>query len=429
MLKKAFRVAVPCASRMFALVLLLNGPHFGLILGEASPQQPGAETAPATSPATRTTIRIERAPLREIRDPHPGFSAVALDVARDEIILQDENNGQIMVYDRLDNTPARATLTEPKRIIGGSNTRIAMNCGVYVDPVTGDIYSVNGDTEDWLSVYTREASGNVAPDRELEAPHRAFGVVVDEEAQELFITIQHPPAVVVWPKMAQGTDAPLRILEGDKTLLASTQGIALDTENQLLYVGNIGSTSRNSFGQGWSRALRPGAPTWDIPNRILDTVPGSGKFLPPSITVYPLKAGGDTPPLRVIQGPLTQLNWPAHISLDVEREELFVANPVTHEILVFRATDNGNVAPIRVLKGPRTNLKHPHGVFVDTKNDEIVVANFGNHSSTVYERTASGDTPPIRTIRASPAGAPAPMFGNIGSATYDTTRDELLVPN
>ena len=106
-----------------------------------------------------------------------------------------------------------------------------------------------------------------------------------------------------------------------------------------------------------------------------------------------------------------------------------MANPVTHEILVFRATDNSNVAPIRVLKGPRTNLKHPHGVFVDTKNDEIVVANFGNHSSTVYERTASGDTPPTRTIRASPAGAPAPMFGNIGSATYDTTRDELLVPN
>ena len=50
-----------------------------------------------------------------------------------------------MVHGRLDNTPDRATLTEPKRIIGGSNTRVAMNCGVYVDPVTGDIYSVNGD--------------------------------------------------------------------------------------------------------------------------------------------------------------------------------------------------------------------------------------------------------------------------------------------
>ena len=273
-------------------------------------------------------------------------------MANDEIILHDENNAQIMVYSRLDDTPDRATLTEPKRIIGGPATNIQMNCGVYVDPFSGDIYSVNGDTADWMGVWTREQRGNVAPTRELEAPHRAFGVVVDEEAQELFMTIQHPPAVVVWPKLAKDQDAPLRILEGDKTRLASAQGITIDTENQWLYVSNVGATSRNSFNQGWSRALYPGSATWEIPNRILDYIPGSGEFRPPSITVHDLKANGDTAPLRVIQGPLTQLNWPAHISVDVESDELFVTNPVTHEILVFRASASGNVAPIRVLGGP-----------------------------------------------------------------------------
>ena len=429
MLKIMFRFMVPCALGMSAILLLLNGSHFGLIRAEASPPQQGARTARATSPEARTTVELERAPVREIKDPYPGFSAVAVDVANDEIILHDENNAQIMVYNRLDDTPARATLTEPKRIIGGPATNIQMNCGVYVDPFTGDIYSVNGDTADWMGVWSREKRGNVAPDRELEAPHRAFGVVVDEEAQELFMTIQHPPAVVVWPKLAKGTEAPLRILEGNKTQLASAQGIALDTENQLLYVSNVGATSRNSFNQGWSRALHPGAATWVVPNRILDYIPGSGEFRPPSITIHALKASGDTAPQRVIQGPLTQLNWPAHISVDVDRNELFVTNPVTDEILVFRATDNGNVAPIRVLGGPRTGLSHPHGVFVDPKNQELVVANFGNHSSTVYAVTASGDTPPLRTIRAAPADAPAPMFGNIGSATYDSIRDELLVPN
>ena len=429
MLERTFRFTVPRTFGMLAILLLLNGTHFGLIRAEAShPLQP-AQTAQVTSPEARTTIELERAPVREIKDPYPGFSAVAVDVANDEIILHDENNAQIMVYSRMDDTPARATLTEPKRIIGGPATNIQMNCGVYVDPFSGDIYSVNGDTADWMGVWTREQRGNAAPTRELEAPHRAFGVVVDEEAQELFMTIQHPPAVVVWPKLAQDQDAPLRILEGDKTRLASAQGIAIDTENQWLYVSNVGATSRNSFNQGWSRALNPGAATWEIPNRILDYIPGSGEFRPPSITVHDLKASGDTAPLRVIQGPLTQLNWPAHISVDAESDELFVTNPVTHEILVFRATDSGNVAPIRVLGGPRTGLSHPHGVFVDPKDDELVVANFGNHSSTVYAQTASGDTPPLRTIRAAPADAPAPMFGNIGSATYDSIRDELLVPN
>jgi 6-phosphogluconolactonase (cycloisomerase 2 family) len=115
--------------------------------------------------------------------------------------------------------------------------------------------------------------------------------------------------------------------------------------------------------------------------------------------------------------------------MDVEHQELYVANPVTHEITVFSASASGNVAPIRSLKGPHTQLSFPHGVFVDTKNDEVVVANFGNHSSTIYRRTASGDAAPIRQIRAAPPDAPAPMFGNIGSATYDTKRSQLLVFN
>jgi DNA-binding beta-propeller fold protein YncE len=161
----------------------------------------------------------------------------------------------------------------------------------------------------------------------------------------------------------------------------------------------------------------------------LDLIPGTGAFHEPSINVYPLKAGGDTPPLRVIQGSKTMLNWPTHISMDVEHQELYVANPVTHEILVFSASASGNAAPIRVLKGSQTGLDYPQGVFVDTKNDELVVANFGNHSSTIYRRAAAGNTAPIRTIRSAPPNAPAPMFGNIGAASYDTKRNEFLTFN
>jgi DNA-binding beta-propeller fold protein YncE len=364
-----------------------------------------------------------------IKDAYSGFSAVAVDAAHNEIVLQDENKGQIMVYDRLENTPPRAALSEPKRIIGGKNTKVAMNCGVYVDPVSGDIYNVNGDTEDWMTVWTRDQKGNVPASRELRTPHRAFGVVVDEEAKELFVSIQHPPAVLAWPKLAQGKDAPNRILEGEHTLLAEPQGLAVDSKDQLLFVSNVGGTASHLNNIGWSRALKPGAPTWEIPSRILDLIPGSGRYLPPSIAVYARTAGGDTPPLRVIRGPQTQLNWPAHISVDVEHQELYVANPVTSEILVFRATDNGDVAPIRNLKGPHSGIQNPFGVYVDAKNDELVVANFGNHSSTVYKRTATGDTPPIRTIRSAPVNSPAPMFGNIGSMTYDTKRNEFLTFN
>ncbi len=422
MLKKVFYLMVLCTSTVLAIHLLplfLNAPHFSLVQAQAPQQE-------------RETIHIERAAVRVIQDPRSSFSAVSVDVARDEIILQDESLEQIMVYDRLANTPPNAAMTEPKRVIGGPRTNVEMNCGIYVDPGSGDIYSVNGDTNNVMSVFSRNAKGNVEADRSLHTPHRTLGIVVDEEAQELFLTLNHAPAVVVYRKMATGEEAPLRILEGDNTRLMDLNGITLDTKNQVMFVSNRGATSRNRNNQGWSRALKEGESTWEIPRQFdawRNFVPGSGEFQPSSITVYPLKANGDVPPLRVIQGPLTRLNWPAHLSMDMEHQELYVANTVTDEILVFSATANGNVAPVRVLKGPRTNLDKPHGIFVDVKNDEIVVANFGNHAATVYRRTASGDTAPIRTIRAAPPDTPAAMLGNIGALNYDTKRDQILAPN
>jgi 6-phosphogluconolactonase (cycloisomerase 2 family) len=123
------------------------------------------------------------------------------------------------------------------------------------------------------------------------------------------------------------------------------------------------------------------------------------------------------------------MNWPAHINLDEERGELFVANDGGHSVLVFKVTDNGDVAPTRVIEGPKTQLRNPTGVFVDTENDEIVVANMGNHRATVYPRSANGDVAPLRAIRAAPADKPALQIGNPGAVAYDTKRDEILVPN
>ena len=361
-----------------------------------------------------------------------------MDPVRGEIILVDENHGSILVYNRLDSTPPAATLLEPKRMIRGPETRITNNSGVYVDPMTGEIYSVSIDRGDRIVVFSRTAEGNVPPDRELHIPHRGFAIAADEEAQELFLSIEHPPAVVVYRKRAKGNEAPLRILEGSRTQLADVYGIALDTKNRWMYVANRGAVSSIKEGMGWSGLpiiRKEGVGTWNLPTTRgiggiwTHYLPGSGRFTSPSITVYPLKASGDTPPLRVIQGPKTQLNWPAHIYLDLEHQELFVVDSVGDSILVFRATDSGNVAPVRVLQGTRTGLQNPYGVFVDEKNKELVVANFGNHTATVYPRTASGDTPPIRTIRTAPQGTLVPVFAHVGALDYDSKREEILVPS
>ncbi len=376
-------------------------------------------------------VALDRPPLRMIRDPYASYSAVVVDSTNNEIILQDENLFQIMSYDRLANTPPSAAMTEPKRTISGPATKVEFNCGLYVDPQNGDIYSVNNDTLDTMTVFSRSAKGNVPPSRELHTPHRTFGITVDEEAQELFLTVEHPPAIMVYHKFAKGNDAPIRIVEGDHTGLGDPHGIAIDTKNNLMFVANHGSVSYSKDGKNFTRhpASNGG---WEIPNeseRRRTMIPGSGKYEPPSITVYPLKGSGDVAPLRTIVGSNTQLDWPSQMFFDEEHGDLYVANDMGDSILVFHSTDSGNAAPYRIIKGPKTGIKNPTGVFLDVKHQELVVANMGNHSGTVYPRSASGDVAPIRTIRAAPAGRQALDIGNPGAVSYDTKRDQILVPN
>lgn len=374
----------------------------------------------------------KRKPVRMIQDPYAAFSSVAVDFTSNEVVMTDENLFGVVTYDRLANTPPRASMTEPKRRIAGEKTKLEYQCGLYIDPKSGDIYAVNNDTVDTLVIFSREAKGDVAPIRELETPHGTFGIAIDEGAQEMFLTVQHDSAVVVYPKLAQGKDSPIRLLQGDRTRLADPHGIALDTRNNLIYVTNHGSRHQvdpsaiNLPSTGFL-GFWEGKTNW--PLGLNYAVPGSGDNLPASITVYPKTAKGDTPPLRVIEGPKTQFNWPSGIAVDPDRDEIFVANDVGDSILVFRASASGDVAPIRVLKGPKSLVKNPTGLFLDTKNNELWVSNFGNHTATVYKPTAEGDAPPLRVIRTAPLDVPAPMFSNPYSNAYDEKRDQILVPN
>jgi 6-phosphogluconolactonase (cycloisomerase 2 family) len=382
---------------------VMDGPMCEFVPVSASAEMSALFQMGTTAGDGRPTS-ADREPLRVIRDTYPTYSAVAVDFNNNEVFLQDENLFGIKVFNRLDNTPPSAAFTEPKRSIQGLETKLEFNCGLYVDPKSGDIYSVANDTVDTLVIFPRDAEGNVKPKREITTPHGTFGIAVDEDRQELFLTVQHEQAVVVYHKMAEGDDPILRRLEGPKTRLADPHGIALDPENGLMFVSNHGSYNERQ--------------------KV-----GTGKFYPPSITVYRIDAQGDVAPLRVIEGPKTRLNWPATMAYDTEKDELFVANDADDSLLVFGANDSGDVAPRRVVKGPRTGIKNPTGVYIDPKNREVWVANMGRHAATVYRMDANGDAPPVRTIRSAPADKPSLAIGNPGGVAYDSKREEILVPN
>src|SRR5256712_6717413 len=360
----------------------------------------GNSSVYAGSPQSGETGIITRPPIRTIRDKDPIYSAVAVDTRFDEVILMDNNNWGLRVFNRTDNTPANAPLTEPKRIISGPETDIQFNNGLYIDPKNGDIYSVETDTGDKVVVFPREANGNLKPARILATPHRGFALAVDEEKQELFVGVQYPPEVAVYRKGASGDEKPLRSVQGESTRLSDVHGIALDTKNKLLYVTNWGHVSDYR-------------------------IAGTGRFEDPSISVYPLGANGDNSPLRIIKGPKTQMDWPAQMAIDPDSGDLFVANDIGHSVLVFKGTDQGDVAPTRVIKGNRTGLLNPSGVFVDTKNKELWVSNFGNSSAVVYSLKADGNVAPIRSIRSAPSNKVSLKFGKEEALAYDEGRDQI----
>jgi len=405
---------------------------------------PAAGQAAAARPEERQPDQLNIKPARYIKDPGPAWSAVAVNPENNMVVLTDENLHRIVEFGRLDNTPPGAQLTAPRREIGGLDTMAEMLCGVYVDPKTLEIRVTNNDTQDWMPIFSREAKGNAKPDKFLATPHQSFGIAVDEIREEMFLTVQGASAVVVYRKAASGFEAPIRILQGTATQLADPHGIAVDVKHDLLVVANHGHRSGTGGGptvfdpKAWEEAFRRPNSLHQMQTRRLFDAPGArrgdddtegGEENLASITIFARDANSNAPPMRVIKGPRTQLNWPVNVAIHEERDEIFVANDAGESILVFKLSDNGDVSPTRVLSGPRSGLNNPTGLALDRVNGELWVANMGNYNVTVYPITAEGDVPPLRTIRGGPADRVPLMIGNPGGVGYDTKRQQVLVPN
>lgn len=201
---------------------------------------------------------------------------------------------------------------------------------------------------------------------------------------EIFVTNSNSNAVTVHALSAAGNVAPLRVLTGAATGLASPSGIGVDLVNDEILVVN--------------------------------------KALPYSVTVYPRTASGNVAPLRVLSGPLTNLNDPRGIAVDPVNGEIAVANRAGFSVTVFARTASGNAAPLRTLQ--TSGFSNPWGVLIDVENNEIAVANNGDLLS-VYARGGNGNVAPLRTISGSNTGF---NNGPIG-ITLDRVNDVYLVTN
>jgi DNA-binding beta-propeller fold protein YncE len=184
-----------------------------------------------------------------------------------------------------------------------------------------------------------------------------------------------------------GEEKPLRIIQGPNTGLADPHGLAIDPDNDEIFVANHDSYHEVLAGQDDPNAVtaqiaRGTATREQLAAVRLDLRPSKGRFVEPSITVYSRTAENDARPVRVIQGARTELSLPMKIFVDTAHNEMFVANSGSSAILVFKNRE-WRVAPIRKIQGHGS--RNP-SVVRDVKNDEVWVTN-PRHSATVYNRT------------------------------------------
>jgi len=112
-----------------------------------------------------------------------------------------------------------------------------------------------------------------------------------------------------------------------------------------------------------------------------------------AILFFRAEANGEEPPLRIIQGPKTQLSHTDNVAVDPRHNEVFTAQSSTDSILVFTREANGDVEPIRIIHGPKTKLDVPAKIVVDYLNDLLIVT-IRTGGFLIFNRTDNGDVAP-----------------------------------
>ena len=192
----------------------------------------------------------------------------------------------------------------------------------------------------------------------------------------------------MFARLANGNVAPSRVIEGQATNLSRTMhGIAYDEVN----------------------------------DEIIIPVALSGAVL-----VFRGDAKGETPPVRIIQGPGTRLVRPHTVAVDPKNDEILTADPSMRAVVVFDRRANGNVPPKRVISGPKTGLLDIVGVAVDPIRNVIVASSRkGSEGPTglfVFDRLASGDVAPKAFI-----GGPNSKLAHFRQVTIDPATGNIFL--
>jgi len=141
----------------------------------------------------------------------------------------------------------------------------------------------------------------------------------------------------------------------------------------------------------------------------------------PQIAAFARLAGENTPPVRILEGQKTLISRTMHgFAYNKTRDEIVVMSPLAQAVLIFRGGANGEEPPLRVIQGPHTQIRGtPTGansiLSIDEVNNEVYVPGVPN-VILVFDLTKTGDVEPKRVLK-----------GFSGSVGVDPIHNLLMV--
>jgi len=142
----------------------------------------------------------------------------------------------------------------------------------------------------------------------------------------------------------------------------------------------------------------------------------------PRIGAFARLASGNVEPKRTIYGNVSKLTRVAHgIAYDAGRDEIWASEPLASSVVAFAAGTAGEVPPLRVIQGPKTQIHQPWGLQVDDLHHELVVADHATSSILVFPWDANGNVAPLRVI-----GGPRTRMRALADVAVDPRRNLLV---
>ena len=192
----------------------------------------------------------------------------------------------------------------------------------------------------------------------------------------------------------EGDVVPTSIIRGQMTQLSQPGYLTYDASSDRLYVANSGANSILIF---------------DNASTLTE----------------------NSPPTRFFEGGSTQLNRPVQVKIDNERDEMYVANAGSSAVTVYgsASTLQGSAAPLRTLSGSGTRLSGLSSIEIDFTNNQLYLADPIGNQILVFENANStnGSVPPRRIISGGNTQLAAPQYLlRDGNTLYVSCTNALL---